>query len=67
MPSPIKIPPSLNSIKILVVPLSPKLFKYFPYHIQGYNSSIFAYGQTGSGKTYSILGILPDIYENIYA
>jgi hypothetical protein len=35
--------------------------------MKGYNSSIFAYGQTGSGKTYSILGVLPDIYENIYA
>jgi hypothetical protein len=67
MPSPTKTPLSSNfTSRSVVLPLH-KLFKYLNFHIQGYNSSIFAYGQTGSGKTYSILGVLPDIQENIYS
>jgi len=67
MPLLIKTHLNFNSIKILDNKLSLSLYKYFYTYQKGYNCCIFAYGQTGSGKTYSILGILQDIIENIYA
>jgi hypothetical protein len=33
--------------------------------LSGFNSSVFAYGQTGSGKTHTMIGELPEEYDQL--